>query len=213
MKRNQLIFLAVLAALSLMIWSGVYSFLSRKQAEERRLRSHAVLIPGGQQGSDQPEETVNSLEGKPAPNFTLTDLQGRKVSLSDYKGKAVLINFWATWCGPCKVEIPWFTKLHDQYASKGFEILGISNDDLDKDDKPKLLEEKAAISKFTEDMHMNYPVLLDADSITQPYGGVDSLPTSFFVNRQGVVVAQTVGLVSRDEVEANIQKALGTGGQ
>ncbi len=197
-----------------MVWSGVYNYLSRKQADERRRSTQVQLVPDspGNAGS-MTEQPAPTLQGKPAPNFTLVDLQGRKVSLADYKGKAVLINFWATWCGPCKVEIPWFTKFHDQYASKGFEILGVSNDDLDKDDQPKLTEEKAAIGKFATDMHMNYPVLLDVDSISQPYGGVDSLPTSCFVNRQGVVVAQTVGLVSRDEVEANIQKALGSGGQ
>jgi peroxiredoxin len=209
LKRNQFIFLLVLVALFVMIWSGVYNYLSRKQAEERRRSSQAVLVPDSSNGSQQQDQGTVSLEGKPAPNFTLVDLQGRKVSLADYKGKAVLVNFWATWCAPCKVEIPWFTKLHDQYAAKGFEILGVSNDDLDKDDQPKLREEKAAIGKFVADMHMNYPVLLDADSIAQHYGGVDSLPTSFFVDRNGVVVAQTIGLVSRDEVEANIQKALG----
>jgi peroxiredoxin len=209
-NRNHFIILLMLVALTVMAWAGAYNYLSRKQAE--RKAAQAVQVPdnpsNGVQDPNQP-----SLEGKPAPNFTLVDLDGHKVSLADYKGRAVLINFWATWCGPCKVEIPWFTKLHDQYAAKGFEILGLSDDDLDKDDQPKLTEEKAAIGKFAADMHMNYPVLIDADSVTQHYGGVDSLPTSFFVNRDGVIVAQTVGLVPRDQVEANIQKALGSGGQ
>ena len=211
MKRNHFIILLVLVALFVMIWSGVYNYLSRTHAQEQRKATQATLV--SDTAGQQPDEATVNLEGKPAPNFTLVDLHGRKVSLADYKGKAVLVNFWATWCAPCKIEIPWFTKLRDQYASQGFEILGISNDDLDKDDQPRLTEEKAAIGKFATDMHMNYPVLLDADSIAKPYGGVDSLPTSFFVDRKGVIVAQTIGLVPRDQVEANIQKALGTGGQ
>jgi len=209
-KRNQFIILLVLVALSIMAWAGAYNYLSRKQAD---LHHGPQAVLAQENPAQDSNDAIVNLQGKPAPNFTLVDLTGRKVSLADYKGKAVLINFWATWCAPCKVEIPWFTKLRDQYAVQGFEILGLSDDDLDKDDQPKLTEEKAAIGKFVTDMHMNYPVLIDADSVTRPYGGVDSLPTSFFVNRDGVIVAQTIGLVSRDEVEANIQKALGSGGQ
>jgi len=125
------------------------------------------------------------------------------------KGKAVLINFWATWCAPCKIETPWLIELRNQYAAQGFEVLGISADDIDRGDPQKLSDEKKQIARFVQQTQMPYPVLIDADSISQPYGGLDSLPTSFFVDRNGIVVAAQLGLTSKGEIEANIRKALG----
>ena len=132
---------------------------------------------------------------KPAPAFTLEDLSGKKVSLASYKGKAVLINFWATWCGPCKIETPWLVELRDQYAAKGFEVLGISTegDDLPADDKAGWAQQKADIAKFVKAEKMPYPVLIDGDSLTKPYGGLDAMPTSFYVDRSGTVVAVADG--------------------
>ena len=86
---------------------------------------------------------LSPLLGKPAPEFTLEDLSGKKLSLASYKGKAVLINFWATWCGPCKIETPWLIELRNQYAAQGFEVLGISADDIDRDNPAKLSRRKA----------------------------------------------------------------------
>jgi len=205
-KRNHFILLLILASLALMFWAGWANYESRRQQAERLRATHVTLQ------QDSADQEVSQLQGKPAPNFTLSDLNGKKVSLADYRGKAVLLNFWATWCAPCKVEIPWFLKLREQYAGQGFEILGVSSDDLDKEDRAKLFTQKAEIAKFVEQQKMTYPVLIDGDSISNPYGGVDSLPTSFYIDRKGTVVAQTVGLVPRDEVEANIRKAL-AGGQ
>jgi cytochrome c biogenesis protein CcmG/thiol:disulfide interchange protein DsbE len=135
------------------------------------------------------------------------------VSLSSYKGKAVLLNFWATWCGPCKIETPWLVELRNQYAAQGFEILGISTegDDLAKDDKAGREKQKADVAKFAQQEHMPYPVLIDGDSISQTYGGLDAMPTSFFVDRNGTVVAAQMGISSKDDIEANIRKALGAG--
>jgi peroxiredoxin len=189
-----------------MFWAGWGNFESRRQQAERLRAQHVTLQP------EADNAYVSPLQGKPAPDFSLNDLNGKKVSLADFRGKAVLLNFWATWCAPCKVEIPWFLKLRDQYAAQGFEIIGVSSDDLDNDDKARFFTQKAEIAKFVEQQKMTYPVLLDGDAISHPYGGVDSLPTSFFIDRKGTVVAQTVGLVSRDEVEADIRKAL-AGGQ
>ncbi len=203
MKRNHLVLLLIVASLALMFWAGWANFETRRQQAERAKAAHVALEPEAENAY------VSPLQGKPAPNFTLNDLTGNKVSLADYKGKAVLLNFWATWCAPCKVEIPWFLKLREQYAGQGFEIVGVSSDDLDKDDKAKLFEQKAEIAKFVEQQKMTYPILIDGEAISNPYGGVDSLPTSFFIDRQGTVVAQTVGLVPRDEIEADIKKALG----
>jgi thiol-disulfide isomerase/thioredoxin len=157
------------------------------------------------------EGNSTPLDGKIAPGFTLPDLNGNKVSLSSYKGRPLVVDFWATWCGPCKVEIPWFEKLHDQYASQGLEIIGVSADELDKDDAAKLFTEKRDIADFVQKMHMNYPILIDAESIENSYGGLDALPTTFFIDKNGKIVASTVGLAPRDEIEADIRKAIGSG--
>jgi thiol-disulfide isomerase/thioredoxin len=206
-KRNTVVLGIVLFILAVFAWAGWANWEYRKQAAERALGSAAkgelVADAGGM------PRFVSPLQGKPAPAFALEDLSGKKVSLAGYKGKALLINFWATWCGPCKIETPWLIELRNQYAAQGFEILGVSADDIDRGDAKKLGEEKKEIAKFVEQMHMDYPVLIDGDSISQPYGGLDSLPTSFFVNRDGTVVAAQLGLTSKDEIEGNIKKALG----
>ena len=208
MKRNTVVLAVVLLILAVFAWAGWANYEYRKQAAERLLASAAKgeLVPGANGGAPQ---FVSPLKGKPAPAFTLEDLSGKKVSLASYKGKAVLINFWATWCGPCKIETPWLIELRNQYAAQGFEILGVSEDELDRDDAQKLGAEKQEIARFVQQMHMPYPVLIGGDSISEPYGGLDDLPTSFFVDRGGMVVAAQVGLTSKDEIEGNIKKALG----
>jgi cytochrome c biogenesis protein CcmG/thiol:disulfide interchange protein DsbE len=206
-KRNTLVVTAVLIILAVFAWAGWANYEYRKQARERLAASaaqgEAMADTGGA------PQTISPLIGKPAPAFTLEDPSGKKLSLADYKGKALLINFWATWCAPCRIETPWLIELRKQYAAQGFEVLGISADDIDRSDPAKLAEEKKEIARFVEQQHMPYPVLIDGDSISQPYGGLDELPASFFVDRNGTVVAAQMGLTSKDEIEANIRKALG----
>lgn len=208
MKRNQVVLLAVLAALAIMFWAGFANFEHRKQEQERRKAMELRLAPDAETAAMEGIPYTSPLQGKPAPAFTLEDIAGKKVSLADYRGKAVMLNFWATWCGPCNIEIPWLIDLRQKYAAQGFEILGVSSDELDLNDKAKLADEKKAIQQFVERKKMNYPILLDGDSISKPYGGVDALPSSFFIDPSGVIVATTTGLTSKDELEANIQKAL-----
>jgi thiol-disulfide isomerase/thioredoxin len=207
-KRNTLVLTAVLFILAAFAWAGWANWEYRKQAAERLLASAAqgelVADPAG--GAPQ---YLSPLKGKLAPDFALEDLSGRKVSLASYKGKAVLINFWATWCAPCRIETPWLVELRNQYAAQGFEILGVSTDDIDRDDPQKLSDEKKEIARFVEEAHIPYPVLIDGDSLSKPYGGLDAMPTSFFVDRNGTVVAAQMGLTSKDDIEANIRKALG----
>jgi peroxiredoxin len=187
-KRNTLVFIAVLLILAVAGWAGWTNFKARRQGAAR--------------------PPASAAQGKPAPPFTLEDLSGKKVSLADYKGKAVLINFWATWCTPCRIETPWLVELRNQYAAQGFEILGISADDIDRGDPAKLNEEKQQIARFVQKTHIPYPVLIDGDSISQPYGGLDVLPSSFFVDRNGNLVAEQMGVTSKEDIEAKIKKAL-----
>lgn len=212
MKRNTIVITVVLLILATFAWAGWANYMYRKQAAEHVLASipKGTLIANPAGGMPQ---YISPLKGKPAPAFALEDLSGKKVTLASYKGKAVLVNFWATWCAPCKIETPWLVDLRNQYAPQGFEILGISaeGDDIKKDDKPAWEKQKTDVAKFVQQMHMPYPVLIDGDSITQQYDGVDAMPTSFFVDRNGTVVAAQMGLTSKEDIESNIKKALGTG--
>ncbi len=220
MARKALVVAMIVVAVGLIVWAGVTNYRTR-QAQKA-----AAAMPGTQlvltpDGAATPAPTGSAdassgmppspLLGKPAPAFKLLDTDGKEVSLESYRGRPVLVNFWATWCGPCKYEIPWLTALKTKYAGQGFEILGVSSDQLDTDEKGKATEEKAAILKAAKTLRINYPVLIGGDAITQEYGGIDLLPQSFYVDRSGKVVAVITGAGSKDEAEADIQKAIGSG--
>ena len=136
---------------------------------------------------------------RPAPDFALKDADGRQVALSDYKGKVVLLNFWATWCGPCKVEIPWFVDFEQKYRDKGFAVIGVSMDE----------DGWGVVKPYMAERKINYRILLGDDKVAQAYGGVDSLPTSFIIDREGRITSTHVGLVSKSEYENAILKLLG----
>ena len=138
--------------------------------------------------------------GAPAPDFTLQTLDGKSMSLSSLRGKAVLVNFWATWCGPCKVETPWLVELQNEYGSQGLQIVGVAMDDSGKDE----------IEKFAKDMGINYPVLMGREAVGEAYGGVNGLPESFFVGRDGKIVDRIMGLEGKAEIEDAVRKALST---
>jgi len=133
-----------------------------------------------------------------APDFGLESLDGRTVHLSDFRGKAVLLNFWATWCQPCKIEMPWFEQLQKQYGPEGLQVVGIAVDDADEED----------ISKFAKTVGVDYSILLDNQGVREVYR-VQFLPATFYVGRDGKVVDKVFGLKGRDEIEDNIKKALG----
>jgi peroxiredoxin len=140
-----------------------------------------------------------SKERKPAPEFTLTDASGSSVKLSDYRGKVVLLNFWATWCGPCTLEIPWFIDFEQQFKSRGFEVVGISMDE----------DGWTAIKPYVTEHKMNYRILLGNDSVSELYGGVEALPTSFVIDRDGKIASVHVGLAGKNEYVDEIQGLLG----
>jgi thiol-disulfide isomerase/thioredoxin len=133
-----------------------------------------------------------------APDFALETLDGRNLRLSDLRGKAVLLNFWATWCAPCKIEMPWFVELQNEYGPQGLQIVGVAMDDSSKED----------IAKFARDMGVNYPVLLGKEAVGDAYGGVPALPESFFISRDGKIVDKILGLEGKADIEDAVRKAL-----
>jgi thiol-disulfide isomerase/thioredoxin len=156
--------------------------------------------------SPSPEALAASkLQGQMAHDFTLQTLDGQTVHLSDFRGKAVMLNFWATWCEPCKIEMPWFVELQKQYGPQGLQVLGVAMDDADPSD----------IAKFAKDMGVDYPILVGKesvrDAVASDYGGVQFLPETFFISRNGKVVEKIFGLKSRSEIEDFIKKTLDQG--
>jgi thiol-disulfide isomerase/thioredoxin len=144
--------------------------------------------------------TPHLAQSTPAPDFSLQSLDGKTMRLSDFRGKAVLLNFWATWCGPCKIEMPWFVDLQKEYGSQGLQIVGVAMDDASKED----------IAKFAKDMGVNYPILLGKEAVGDEYGGVPALPESFLIARDGKIVDKIIGLRGKAEIEDAIKKALDT---
>lgn len=132
---------------------------------------------------------------KPAPDFTLNDSSGKPVTLSNYRGKVVLLNFWATWCPPCRVEIPWFNDFQQAYGDRDLAVLGVSLDeDGWKSVKPYLVENK-----------VNYRVMTGNGDVAALYGGVDTLPMTLIIDRQGRIASTHVGLVSRADYQSAIE--------
>lgn len=135
---------------------------------------------------------------KPVLDFALKDSAGQTVKLSDYRGKVVLVNFWATWCAPCKIEIPWFVDFQKKYPKSDFVVLGVSMDEDGWD----------SVRPYMAAHQLNYPVVVGGDSIERLFGGVDDLPTSFLIDRDGHVLRKHVGLISKDTWEDEIGNML-----
>ncbi len=147
-----------------------------------------------------PPEPVATGLGKAAPDFNLQTIDGKTLRLSDFRGKAVVVNFWATWCQPCKIEMPWFVELQKQYGPSGLQILGINADEDTS---------AAELAEFAKGLGVNYPVLLGKEEVEQAYGGIQFLPVTIYVDREGNVVDKVFGLKGRGEIEDDIKKALG----
>jgi thiol-disulfide isomerase/thioredoxin len=160
----------------------------------------AAMLYFGVHMARRSEPTPGITRSAPAPDFTLESLDGKSLRLSDLRGKAVLLNFWATWCGPCRIETPWLVELQKQYGSQGLQVIGVAMDDSGKED----------IAKFAKDMGVNYPVLLGKEAVGDAYGGVPALPESFFIGRDGKIVDKIIGLKGRGEIEDSIKRALDT---
>jgi peroxiredoxin len=151
--------------------------------------------------SSSPEVSASikaAKDRKAAPEFSLRDAQGTELKLSDYGGKVVLLNFWATWCGPCRIEIPWFVEFENTYRDRGFAVVGVSMDE----------DGWQGVRPYIKQHQINYPVVLGADTVAQRYGGIESLPTTLLVDREGKIASRHVGLVSKSTYENEIGRLL-----
>ena len=185
MKRSLVFILVIIVAITVALFVGKSSTKGGKGAS-------GVIASVLKPQDDGP------ANGSPAPDFTLKTLDGKEVSLSSMKGKAVMVNFWATWCEPCKIEMPWMVELQDKYRKDGFEIIGVAMDDSDNKE----------IAAFAKKMNVNYTILKGSEKVADLYGGLDGLPTNFFLDRNGKVIDSFKGLRSESVIVDDIKKAL-----
>jgi peroxiredoxin len=164
----------------------------------------ALMIGGFLQFRSPSEPAAKAASLKPdkdrrnAPDFALKDADGRTVRLSDYRGKVVLLDFWATWCDPCRYEIPWFMDMERKKKDRGFAVLGVSMDD----------DGWEAVKPFIAQLGVNYRILVGTDETAQLYGGIDALPTTFLIDREGKIAFVHVGLGNRRDFEDGVEQLL-----
>jgi thiol-disulfide isomerase/thioredoxin len=150
---------------------------------------------------------ANPKPAKPAPEVTLKDLDGKDLSLAQYKGKVVLVNFWATWCEPCQVEIPWLIEMQQKYAAKGFTVLGIAMDEEGASVVTPWVQKERFDVNGTKSQ-MNYPIVIGNDAAADKFGGLLGYPTSVLITRDGKIVKRITGLISYEEISKSIESQL-----
>jgi thiol-disulfide isomerase/thioredoxin len=167
-------------------------------------RATRVKAKGPEQNTEQ---AVAKIDSQPAPPVTFKNLDGADVTLAQYRGTVVLVNFWATWCDPCYVEIPWLIEMQQNYAAKGFTILGVSMDEEGKSAVvPFLAKERFSVNG--QKLPMNYPIVIGNDDVADKFGGLLGYPTSFLISRDGKIVKKVQGLVSYEELTKAIEAQL-----
>jgi thiol-disulfide isomerase/thioredoxin len=195
----------MVGGIALVVWSGLQNLRQRRLAIERQQATQVTLIP------DTPSSSGNStdspgpspLRGKSAPAFTLVDLDGKKVSLSDFKGHPLVVNFWGTYCAPCKLEMPWLEEFSHKYAAQGLEVVGVTYDS------------EVGVPTISKDVHklgVTYPILLSTPKAEKDYlSDSEVLPMSFYLDRTGKVIAVTAGLGAKDDLESMVKQTIAAG--
>jgi thiol-disulfide isomerase/thioredoxin len=201
--RRLAIVVLLVAGVTLVVMAGTHNLRHRQRVMQKAQQEEANLATAASSADGGEDPTAKTMLGKVAPSFTLVDLEGKKVSLADYKGHPVVLNFWATYCGPCKLEMPWFQDLENKYKGQGLVVLGLDQDD------GMPVKDVAAASKR---VGVTYPILMPDDAVSKSYQLSDYIPETFYVDKSGKIVDQTIGAHSKDELEADIQKAIASGG-
>jgi thiol-disulfide isomerase/thioredoxin len=182
MKRTILILLAVIAATVAVYWAD----------KATRVHTNAAVRP------------VVMKAGDPAPEIKVKDLGDKDVALADYRGKVVLVNFWATWCDPCRVEIPWLIEMQDKYEAKGFTVLGIA---MDEEGKPVVAPfvAKERYDVAGQKLPMNYPIVIGSDTVAEKFGGLLGYPTSILISKDGKQIKRVTGVINEEEISKLIE--------
>ena len=175
------------------------------------LLSIAVGCDTGKSSASESPKVATGTNGipslGPAPTVSFQNLSGQTVDLSQYRGKVVLVNFWATWCEPCRAEIPELIQFQQKYGNKGFTVLGVAMDQ----------EGKSVVAPFVakpqfqvggQDVAMDYPIVLGNDKLATKFGGIIGLPTSYVISKNGQVVKRVIGMIDQQGINRLIQRLL-----
>ena len=202
MKKNLIIWgtaaVLVLTALYVTKYYDRESSNTAPQSPSAQVQGDSTQSTSFQTASNQDtSSSIDSSTGQKAIDFTLTDLDGKKVSLKDFRGKSVYLNFWATWCPPCRAEMPEIEKVYQQYKDKDFVVLAVD-----------LGEDKNTVKNFIRQNKYNFKVLLDSDQSVASQYNISAIPVSYFIDKDGNVVAKRVGALSEEEMQSYVTQLI-----
>ena len=183
--------------ITLMVFAAAFSLLGCNKNVSTTNNNSDVSVSNSSSASISPAAENSTSSNQKAPSFTLQDVNGKKVSLSDFKGKVVIVDFWATWCPPCRRSIPDLIDLQKKYKNK-IAVIGISVD----------MDTRSDVAPFVKQNKINYKVLYATPEVVQAYGNIDAIPTSFIIDQHGNIVTQHVGLTPKETYISEINKLL-----